>query len=100
MKLDGYGQNGDGYEYEASDIEVRQALQDIMADHLKLRGDESRAVVDFLIDEIGVETDLQEGMREEITAYFKDEIDEYVKDCEEADRDPLGYVGMKERDFL
>ena len=100
MKLDGYGKNGDGYEYEASDQEVRQALSDILSDHLKLRGDESKAVVDFLIDEIGVETDLQEGMREEITAYFKDEIDEYVKECETEDRDPLGYVGMHQKDFL
>ena len=55
-----------------------------------------QALKDIGIDALEDETDY----REQITEYYNGEAYEAWQDQREYNRNPLGYVGMKERDFF
>ena len=95
-----YNEQGNEYEYEVEDIQVRSAISNVLQDRLKLDENVSDCVIDYMCDVIGVEDKLQQELKDEITDYFRTEGEDYVEDCEEKSRNELGYVGMKEKDFI
>lgn len=93
-------ENGGGYDYEITEEQAQEALVHIIAEREFLSENAADKMVDFIYYELGEADKLEQFFEEQITDYFRTEGEEYVKDCEEQERNELGYVGMKERDFL
>lgn len=100
MRLHYYNGQGDEYEYEISDEQAAEALTHIMAERYVLKEYDAEKMVDFIYYELGESDKLEQLFEEQITDYFRTEGEEYVRDCEEQERNELAYVGMKEKDFL
>jgi hypothetical protein len=88
------------YEYEITDEQAQEALRHIMSDRYVLKENDAEKMVDFIYYELGESDKLEQLFEEQITDYFRTEGEEYVRECEEQERNELGYVGMKEKDFL
>ena len=93
-------ENGGGYDYEITDEQAQEALTHIISEQYVLSENDAEKMVDFIYYELGESDKLEQLFEEQITDYFRTEGEEYVKGCEEQERNELGYVGMKERDFL
>ena len=91
------------FEYELSKDEIADFLVDQM---LKESGVDNmhstRKVVRYMIDTLDLvyDEDFLSNYTEEIKEYFYEEIEEAYRDAEEQSRDPLGYVGMSQSDFI
>ena len=93
-------ENGSGYGYEITEEQAQEALTHIMAEQYVLKEYDAEKMVDFIFYELGEPDKLEQLFKDEITDYFRTEGEDYVRDCEEQERNALGYVGMKEKDFF
>jgi len=93
-------ENGGGYDYEITEEQAQEALTHILAERYVLSENDAEKMVDFMFYELGVSKELEDFFEDDITDYYRTEGEEYVKDCEEKSRNELGYVGMKEKDFI
>ena len=93
-------ENGGGYDYEITEEQAQEALTHILAERYVLSENDAEKMVDFIFYELGEPDKLEKFFKEQITDYFRTEGEEYVRDCEEQERNALGYVGMKEKDFI
>lgn len=100
MILKYYSDSGNEYYYEISNEQALEALRYIVSNDIDLSEKDSDKVVDFIYWELRVSDELETHYKEQITDYFRSDGEDYVRDCEEKSRDELGWVGMKESDFI
>lgn len=93
-------ENGGGYDYEITEEQAQEALTHILAERYVLSENDAEKMVDFMFYELGMAKELEDFFEDEITDYYRTEGEDYVKGCEEQERNELAYVGMKEKNFL
>jgi len=92
--------DGTAFEYEIEDYRIREALEEILADYLKIGKLKASICCDFIIDELDLMSALIDFFEDDLIAVFEEEAFDYYKECEGFSQDPLGYCGMSERDFI
>lgn len=91
---------GDDFEYDA-DVTKKDLIQ-ITKEHTNASDsdDTVKLLNFFLFDLDGTQELLEEYFEEELHDYFEDDAREAYEDCCEYEKDPLGYYGMKQSDFI
>ena len=77
-------------DYDDSDYEI---TNDDIHEYLKSRT--KNELIELILDIVDYE-----DLRDELTEYFEDEARESYNDSKEYEKDPLGYYGMSESDFI
>lgn len=80
------------YNFKGEDFEFEVTSEDIK-EYLKTRP--KNELLDIILELIE-EIDLFDHLKDELTDYFEDD----AKSQYEATKDPLGYVGMSQSDFI
>ena len=98
MTLYYYADNGNQYDYEVSDDRVRDALINILSEHVyrgelaqQFRKYYAEPMLDFLNWEIYCFDKLTDYFQEQLTEYFRAEGMEYVRSCEESEKEDMKF---------
>jgi hypothetical protein len=93
---------GDDFEYEVDYIDVQDALRHIIKKEFKIKKEDEKALklLDFIIKDLDVDDALEAYFEDDLRDYFYDEAYEAYCDACEYEKDPLGYFGMSQRDFI
>ena len=73
------------FEYEIDNQKIEEYLKSRTKNDL----------IEIILDYIDFE-----DLKDELTEYFEDEAYEYYQDSTDYEKDPLGYYGMKQSDFI
>ena len=92
--------DGTAFEYEIEDYRIREALEEILADYLKIEKSKASIFCNFMIDELDLMSALIDFFEDDLIVVFEEEALDYYKECETFAQAPLGYFGMSERDFI
>lgn len=93
---------GNDFEYEVDYIDVRDALRHIIKKEFQIKKDDEAVLklLDFIIKELDADDALEAYFEDDLRDYFYDDAYEAYSDACEYEKDPLGYFGMSQRDFL
>jgi hypothetical protein len=93
---------GDDFEYEVDYTDVRDALRHIIKKEFQIKQEDEKTLklLDFIIKDLDVDDALEAYFEDDLRDYFYDEAYEAYSDACEYEKDPLGYFGMSQRDFI
>jgi hypothetical protein len=105
-------EDGDDFEYEVDYYDVSSALINIVYEELcgklkkqvnrVLNDDEKNALKSASVEfcKLDIREQLEEVYEQDLKDYFEqDALEQYKDECEYS-KDPLGYYGMKQSDFM
>lgn len=93
MKLS-YSTDYESFDHEIDSFEVQEALEHVLDKFTK------EELICLLVTDLDIQSELEEYFHDDIKDYYEDEAWDAYRDDLLYSRDPLGYYGMSQRDFL
>lgn len=98
-----YDFNDWDFEYSLDECEIKDFIEYKMLEEGDLDDTYStRKAIRFMIDRLDLvnDNDFLDSYEEDMKDYFEDDARIVFNDTQERDKDPLGYVGMRQSDFI
>lgn len=93
MKLS-YSTDYESFDHEIDSFEVQDALEHVLKSFTK------EELISLLVTDLDIQPELEEYFYDDIKDYYENEAWDAYEDKLLYDRDPLGYYGLSQRDFL
>lgn len=91
------------FEYSLEECEIKDFIEDKMLEESDIDDTYSnRKAIRFMIDRLDLvnDNDFLDSYKEDMEDYFEEVAYESYKQMRQRDADPLGWVGMSQRDFI
>lgn len=87
-------------DFEIDKSQLEDALQNIIFNEAKVGGKDCEKLFSYFVNELLDIDEMAEWFEDELKDYFEEEALDELKECNRRDKDPLGYVGMSQSDFI